>query len=571
MLPSDFMQQGTRPRSEILNQGNLAPSDSDKLNNWREDLQHYERHLEDMMSVNLDQNFKEELQHVDQWFRFLSETERTATVYTLLQHSSPVQIRFFISELQQLIKRDPLHSFLTPNNPDQDMQSQLAGAVAKMELEANQRLLGQTARRPPSAGSDVTRRRGTPGGLERHSFALGDEEYNRLLGPIGTSNVGNSSSSSNHVHFNNTIMDDFGRVPISRTSATRSSTHGLFSARARPRSVIEGDTSLMFPSGSASTWFNPPTSQQQQQQQPQPQKRSSTLLGRMGPTAERPKSADVSMWALPSLDPNDDKTTGNGNNNTSGGGNGNNSNTNGYRNSGWGVPSTVQFSDLSMRHLDSDLKRLRGGRHIPGTVPETDERNGSQDTTPSAALDSANLVLSMYGNSNNNNNNNNGNPQRRSHSPVPSVSASAPFSRRHLAPPGMEKHYGQFLNPADALGYDDHDYLSDHSDASNVSDRNRQRRPGKSQTPTGANRNPKDKKNNETVNMELLEDVPGWFRSLRLHKYNAIFEPMKWQDIIKLTDEDLEAKGVAALGARRKMLKVFETVKNHCDANNIKY
>lgn len=42
---------------------------------------------------------------------------------------------------------------------------------------------------------------------------------------------------------------------------------------------------------------------------------------------------------------------------------------------------------------------------------------------------------------------------------------------------------------------------------------------------------------------------------------------MKWQDIIKLTDEDLEAKGVAALGARRKMLKVFETVKNHCEAN----
>ncbi|KAI9312330.1 hypothetical protein BX666DRAFT_1820151, partial [Dichotomocladium elegans] len=53
-------------------------------------------------------------------------------------------------------------------------------------------------------------------------------------------------------------------------------------------------------------------------------------------------------------------------------------------------------------------------------------------------------------------------------------------------------------------------------------------------------------------------DVPGWFRTLRLHKYNSIFEPMKWQDIIKLSNEDLEAKGVAALGARRKMLKVFE-------------
>lgn len=42
---------------------------------------------------------------------------------------------------------------------------------------------------------------------------------------------------------------------------------------------------------------------------------------------------------------------------------------------------------------------------------------------------------------------------------------------------------------------------------------------------------------------------------------------MKWQDIIKLTDAELEEKGVAALGARRKMLKVFENIKQHCDEN----
>lgn len=42
---------------------------------------------------------------------------------------------------------------------------------------------------------------------------------------------------------------------------------------------------------------------------------------------------------------------------------------------------------------------------------------------------------------------------------------------------------------------------------------------------------------------------------------------MKWQDMIKLDDEQLSAKGVAALGARRKMLKVFEQVKQHCEKN----
>lgn len=61
--------------------------------------------------------------------------------------------------------------------------------------------------------------------------------------------------------------------------------------------------------------------------------------------------------------------------------------------------------------------------------------------------------------------------------------------------------------------------------------------------------------------------MPAWLRSLRLHKYNTIFSDTKWQTIIVMNDTDLIAKGVAALGARRKMLKVFENVRAHCDAN----
>ncbi|KAI9313846.1 hypothetical protein BX666DRAFT_1830646, partial [Dichotomocladium elegans] len=53
-------------------------------------------------------------------------------------------------------------------------------------------------------------------------------------------------------------------------------------------------------------------------------------------------------------------------------------------------------------------------------------------------------------------------------------------------------------------------------------------------------------------------DIPAWLRSLRLHKYNSNFEDTKWQDMIKMDDDALSAKGVAALGARRKMLKIFE-------------
>lgn len=43
-------------------------------------------------------------------------------------------------------------------------------------------------------------------------------------------------------------------------------------------------------------------------------------------------------------------------------------------------------------------------------------------------------------------------------------------------------------------------------------------------------------------------------------QYTPIFVKYHWRDIIRLTDEDLETMGVGALGARRKMIKVFEQI-----------
>lgn len=68
-------------------------------------------------------------------------------------------------------------------------------------------------------------------------------------------------------------------------------------------------------------------------------------------------------------------------------------------------------------------------------------------------------------------------------------------------------------------------------------------------------------KGEEDVDPALLNDIPAWLRSLRLHKYTPNFEGMRWQDIVILDEAQLEAKGVAALGARRKMLKTFEVVR----------
>jgi hypothetical protein len=41
-----------------------------------------------------------------------------------------------------------------------------------------------------------------------------------------------------------------------------------------------------------------------------------------------------------------------------------------------------------------------------------------------------------------------------------------------------------------------------------------------------------------------------------LHKYTDNLKDLKWEELIKLDDKGLEARGVNALGARNKMLKV---------------
>jgi len=69
----------------------------------------------------------------------------------------------------------------------------------------------------------------------------------------------------------------------------------------------------------------------------------------------------------------------------------------------------------------------------------------------------------------------------------------------------------------------------------------------------------KDK--DDDVDVSLLNDVPAWLRSLRLHKYTPNFEGVTWRDMVAMDEAKLESIGVAALGARRKLLKTFEAVR----------
>lgn len=68
------------------------------------------------------------------------------------------------------------------------------------------------------------------------------------------------------------------------------------------------------------------------------------------------------------------------------------------------------------------------------------------------------------------------------------------------------------------------------------------------------------------VDVELLSDIGAWLRSSRLHKYTGNLAGMHWQEVIQLDNDGLEARGVNALGARRKLLKMFEEVRDAQEA-----
>lgn len=85
-------------------------------------------------------------------------------------------------------------------------------------------------------------------------------------------------------------------------------------------------------------------------------------------------------------------------------------------------------------------------------------------------------------------------------------------------------------------------YLSDHSEiARGRSPRGRR----------GSSKPPED-----PTDPHLLQDIPTWLRSLRLHKYTDNLKDLKWDELVQLDEQGLEARGVNAQGARNKMLKV---------------
>ncbi|KAI5450534.1 Flap-structured DNA-binding and RNA-binding protein [Naganishia albida] len=140
-LSSGFGNGGLRPQSEYI--GGLASGvfgkehqmAEDALDSWFHDLQQYESTLDALATASLDQAFTDELNAIEQWFRVLSENERTAALYSLLQHATTSQIRFFQKVLSQMSQSDPMTALLSPavgSSMQREMEARLANANASM-------------------------------------------------------------------------------------------------------------------------------------------------------------------------------------------------------------------------------------------------------------------------------------------------------------------------------------------------------------------------------------------------------------------------------------------------------
>jgi len=99
------------------------------------------------------------------------------------------------------------------------------------------------------------------------------------------------------------------------------------------------------------------------------------------------------------------------------------------------------------------------------------------------------------------------------------------------------------MPPVGQIGAGGHEgYLSDHSEIP------------RGRSPRG--RRGSSKPPEDPTDPNLLQDIPAWLRSLRLHKYTDNLKDLKWEELVKLDDKGLEERGVQAVGARNKMLKV---------------
>lgn len=557
---SPLSARSIRPASEVLyNQQSQQGSmdDSSKLGEqWIQDIEQYETMLEEMAAATLDQDFKDELSAIEQWFRVLSEAERTAATYALIQQTTQMQQRFFAQVLNQMSKSHPISGVLSPANfGEKDaMSSRLSDAMSKLNVDDRRTSLT----RPPVS----------PAGNKRNSGL--DQSTIHAMFPDAVAAIqqqkaeyaqqtGNPPPSNR----NSTVVGDRSSLVAPTISAPRETKTDAMSWRqgagdsqqppiSRPKSS-SGQQGQHQPMGQFS---QPPSAGALRS--PRPLALASGNIQSTTLTAP-----DASSGEIPLLSPyNVGNQSWASMTNTPMVPNFSQSQSHSEMVANATAMKLAALSTVNNRIALDDVKKYRRARSnepqppnqppltpglqasgIPGINTIMVNDHGQILNAQQVAAIQAQQMAAVQGRRSRPNSP--GLPLQTT--PLGQTAFASPQHNGFLAAydgtpimiggamPGLVPQTGMFGSGGEG-------YLSDHSEI------NRGRSP---RGRRGSSKPPED-----PTDLNLLKDIPGWLRSLRLHKYTDQLKDLKWEELIQLDDKGLEARGVNALGARNKMLKV---------------
>lgn len=547
-----------------------------------------------MAAASLDVNFKEELGAIEQCmlfayyaffliltirlgFRVLSEAERTAALYSLLQHSTQVQIRFFITVLQQMARSDPMTALLSPGMGG-SMQAQMEAKLASMGLKS-------PALKAPSSPSSRNFSGSGANFLTPDSAALAspspdaaatlaqqrarlkanntDAATRRISAPGTLSNTGDGRNVWQPPQLGQ-VAERAPSPVVEQSPPSPGPTAGP-----RPKSTDFTGVANSFKSRAAVVVTNDATGEEV----------LSPMAG--GNWASMVNTPLVPMFSenKPNLSDANGKlstwTKSNSNNgrialadakafrrpskaSTTGGDSGANSSV--YGDDGNLLVPGSSRGGSSTRNGGSSggFGAQNWGARSPSLSGASSNRYGNQDELAAAAA-AAGLPFGM-GLA--------GSPQMAlGMNPLMGGLGGFNMNMMNLGM-AMDPLQAQYLAAQIAAGQFAAGQFANLQNPQMMAGMRGGRGPSNSRMPMSGGKSSQNgretsanKEKEDEVDPALLNDVPAWLRSLRLHKYTPNFEGMGWKEMVVMDEAALEAKGVAALGARRKMLKTFEAVR----------
>ena len=557
---SALSARSIRPASEVLynqqsQQGSL--DDSSKLGEqWIQDIEQYETMLEEMAAATLDQDFKDELSAIEQWFRVLSEAERTAATYALIQQTTQMQQRFFAQVLNQMSKSHPISGVLSPANfGEKDaMSSRLSDAMSKLNVDDRRTSLT----RPPISPAAGNKRNS---GLDQSTIhAMFPDAVAAIQQQKAeyAQHTGNQAPSNR----NSTLVGDRSSYIAPTISAPRESKTDAMSWR-------QGGGDAHQPP------ISRPKSSSGQQQPQQPMGQFSQPLSTGALRSPRPMgisggniqsttltAPDAGSHEMPMLSPyNVGNQSWASMTNTPMVPNFNQNQAHSDMVANATAMKLAALSTVNNRIALDDVKKYRRARsnepHSPAQPPLTpgisasgipgintimiDSQGQILNAQQVAAIQAQQFAAAQGRRSRPNS------PGLPMQTPLGQTAFASPQHNGFLAaydgtPIMMGPGMPGMIPPSGMYGSSGEGYLSDHSEI------NRGRSP---RGRRGSSKPPED-----PTDVNLLKDIPGWLRSLRLHKYTDNLKDIPWEELILLDEKGLEARGVNALGARNKMLKV---------------